>query len=232
MLFVTNNLALKHRPFFLCIFAVLLSLLSACASNKPIILFDTPPAKPSNIAKLLIPIEIDLVYVDGNRQTFFPAYQQYVTYKLLPGAHVFGFQYQDMVLNEDGNQESVKSKTVIIRFTAEEGANYIIDFKKPASFADALKLEKTFKISLSKKSDSGKSIIASSFPAPESPVAGWLGSKPFSAEAADLFNDEILSTRSEEPAKDAKTGTHLKYWWEQASQEERSSFRQWINNNP
>ena len=206
----------------------LITLLSACAANKAIVVFETPPPNKTEIVELAIPIEIDLTYVDGKRHSFMPAYQAMVTYQLLQGKHVLGLKYQDMVLNEDGNQESVKSRTVIIRFTAKAGGKYKINFKKPSTFTEALKLEKSFKITLSDENG----VISSSFPAPEAPIADWFGSKPFSLDANNLFNDEVSFGTNVKPADDAAAKAHLTYWWGQASDDEKVSFKKWVESNP
>ncbi len=239
MIFNTRFETKKHHLISVFLLLLILLLLSSCASNPAIVLFNEQPENKNtqnNIATLFVPIEIDLVYVDGKRKAFYPAYQQYVPFKLLAGERVYGFRYQDMQLNGDGNLESVTSETVIIRFTAAAGDKYVIDFTPPATLTEALTLEKSFTLTLSQFDDninaSKRTIIAHSFPAPEAPVADWLGAKPFTADIENLFNDEMLANDNTKPAENAPVQAHLRHWWEKASQQEQTEFKRWVKNNP
>jgi len=207
-------------PFLLFISVVLLS---ACATNKTIPLYEKTTQNRHNIATLSLPIEIDLVYIDGKPWSFLPRYQPLINYGLLPGEHSLAFRYEDMPINDDGNEETIKSPVVIIRFEAKAGEKYHIDFNKPVSFEAALKLETELKLTLSDKTG----VIASSRP------TNGFSLSPNSAGTDKWFgDDESMEKTGEKPAENADTKTQLKYWWQQASPEEKSSFKVWIRLNP
>jgi len=217
----------------------ILALLTACAYNKAIYLYPKPPEESvpaNNIATLTVPIEIDLVYVDGKKTSFLPPYQPYVRFKLLPGKHVYGFQYQDMVLNEDGNEESIRSGIVIIRFHAEAGKKYTIDFNRPTTYAETLKLETFFEITLNElpgeQASGPQKTIARSFPAPESPWPNGFNTNAFSLDATDIFDENQQNHTSNKPPESAPPEQHLIYWWGEASEKARTDFKHWIEQHP
>ncbi|MDH3325457.1 MAG: DUF2057 domain-containing protein [Gammaproteobacteria bacterium] len=200
-------------------------MMSACASNKPIILYSKNPENITDVITLTMPIEIDVVYHDGKREAFMPGYQEFISYKLLPGKHLLGFKYQDMVTDAEGNNESIKSRTVMIRFDGKPGEKYNIDFTPPKTAEEALPLEKTLELTLSNQ----KRIIATSYPAPEAPTANWFSTKPFDPETAELFESNNMENSAlNPPAKNATNTQHLRYWWMMASPEEKSDFKSWL----
>ena len=234
---------LQRQILIMCII-----LLSACTSNKGIILYDqsalevqsevqskvpsentlNTPLNPEDIVTLTMPIEIDVVYIDGRRTTFTPGYQAFISYKLLPGKHIIGLKYQDMLTNDEGDNESIKSRTVLIEFNAKPGGIYKINFIRPKTAEEALALEKTLKLTMSDK----KGIVASSYPVVEAPTSSWFSSKPFDANVAELFaTNEQQNPVSIPPAENAPAKEHLQYWWKMSTQEEKKSFIQWSNSN-
>ena len=213
------------------IFFVILTLLllNACTNKSFIPLYeDNEPIEQT--ALLIAPIQIDLIYHNNQRKNLTPAYKAMVNYRLSPGKHLLGFQYQDMHTNEDNDQEVITSKAVILRFTAEPGKTYKIDFKKPESYIDAKKLEEHFQISLSHD----QQVIATSTYAAENIHENSLFSgEAFSKNTEALFqeSDTKLSIADAPPGKDGAPIQHLKYWWINASETEQKNFNEWVKIN-
>lgn len=199
--------------------------LNACATIKPIALFNEAPEDRSHIAYLTMPIEIDVIFFDGVKHTYLPTYQEIVTYALLPGDHIIGLRYQDMVENEDGDNELIKSKPVVIRFNAESNKTYKINFDKPTTFFAAIELEKHLEISLSNESQ----VIAKSVSAIESPMSDWINNKKERSEAV-IFSDNI-DINLNMPKGGATVNEHLMFWWKKASSDERDQFKTWLKTN-
>ncbi|MDH5258704.1 MAG: DUF2057 domain-containing protein [Gammaproteobacteria bacterium] len=207
------------------ILIIFITFLSACASNKAIILYNDKPDKTEDIVTLIMPIEIDVVYNDGARTTFMPGYQEFIKYHLSPGKHLLGFRYQDMLTNNEGNNESIKSRTVMIRFDAKAGEKYNINFTRPKSAEQALLLEKTLELTISDRNG----VIASSYPAPETPDSNWFSAKAFDPDIAELFSeDNLANTSLKLPATNATAIEHLQYWWMMASKQEKNDFKIWL----
>ncbi len=163
-----------------------------------------------------MPIQIDLIYHNGQQKSFTPPYRPLVNYKLLPGRHLIGLRYQDVHYDEEENQEIITSKVVIIQFTAETQETYKIDFQKPKNYAAAKLLESSFQLTLS----NNQHVVASSTPATER------------IEKSDFLSfDEIThpQTTSNPPLSHKISIEQLKQWWvHKATQEERVGFFKWV----
>ena len=204
--------------------------ITGCASQKAIKLYEADPASKNDIVTLTMPVEIDVVYVDGQRVNYLPGYQPQISYTLLPGNHLLGFKYQDMLTDDEGNNESINSRTVLIRFDAKAGQQYEINFTRPKTVEQALILEKTLKLTMSYQGN----VITKSFPAPQSPSTSWFNSNSFNGNTMELFDEEALLAENDagEPNQNTAPAGHLKFWWKKASDEERADFTRWLKDNP
>jgi len=217
----------QFQLFFFVILTFII--LSACTNKNFIPLYqDDKPIEQT--ALLTVPIQIDLIYHNKKRKNFTPPYKALVNYRLLPGEHLMGFRYQDMHTDEDNNQEVITSKAVILKFIAEPGQTYQVNYEKPNNYIAAKKLEEQFQIHLS----SNEQLIATSTPAAENLHEESLFSgATFSKATTELFqeNDIKLGESSASPEKNDAPIQHLKYWWINASEAEQRNFSQWINLN-
>jgi len=217
----------QHQLVFPIILALLT--LNACTNKNFIPLYEnTKPVEQT--ALLTAPIQIDLIYHNKQRKNLTPPYKSMVNYRLLPGKHLLGFQYQDMHTNEDNDQEVITSKTVLLRFTAEAGKSYQIDFDKPENYVAAKKLEEHFQISLSQNQ---KIIATSSYAAENIFEESLFSGASFSKSTEELFqeSDVKLGDPSTSPEKNDAPIQHLKYWWTNASKTEQDNFNEWIKLN-
>jgi len=198
--------------------------LTACTAIKPIELFDKRANKSQGIAHLLVPVALDVTYFDGSKHSFIPAYQEIIPYSILPGDHIVGLMYQNMVENEDGDLEAIKSKTVVIRFTAKAGESYRVNFDNPATFAEAEELEIEFSATMSNQNQ----IIATSVSAIESPINDWVNGNS-ERKSAKIFND-VAFQPSRGLDNNASVNDHLIFWWKKASNAEKDQFQTWVSN--
>jgi len=190
------------RVLLFCI--LLLSVFcTSCSQNKFIPLY-TENKPIEETALLTIPVEIDLIYHNGLALDDTPPYQPFINYRLTPGKHVFGFRYQEIHLDEENTEEVVTSQKAYIHFIAKQGDQYALEYDKPESFIAAKKFEKAFQIKLMENSQ----LITLSIPTPES---------------------DITLTHIENKNKDEKEDVlkQLKYWWGNASEDQKQLFTKW-----
>lgn len=220
---------MKQKSQFIFFSILTLLLLSACTNRNFIPLYkDEKPIEQT--ALLTAPIQVDLIYHNNQRKNLTPPYKPMVNYRLLPGKHLLGFQYQDLHTNEDNDQEVITSKIVLLRFVAEPGKIYKINFNKPENYIAAKKLEEHFQISLYQDNQ----LIATSTPAAEKLYENSLFSdNTFSKSTEELFqeNDIKLGESRLPPGKNDMPIQHLKYWWINASKTEQENFREWVKSN-
>jgi len=206
--------------FFLVVFC------TACATKGPIPLYDTKPDSVDDVAILTMPVEIDVIYLDGVNLSLITSYKAFIDYALLPGNHVLGLQYEDILTNSDESQEVIKSPMVALKFYAKPGERYKINFNKPATFSEAVKLEKKLELSLSDQNG----IIARSFPAAQIAKSSLLLDDSSNTSPIDDLSSNMRSDPA--PSKTQPPTVHLKYWWKQASEQEKNNFKNWLKNNP
>jgi len=217
-----NQFYFSPKHYLLLIVIVVATVISACTSFNAIKLYNDTNITEERIVKLILPVEIDVVYYNGQKHSFLPAYQQYVTYHLLEGNHLLGLQFQDIIKNEDGNEENIKSRVVMLRFNATSGETYTVNFEKPTTFAEFEQLENNLELSLSHNDQ----IIAHSSPEVETIISGWASNK-MNRDTARIFNDDEYAKHNI-PDDDAPAIEHLNYWWKIASKTEKHEFKQGI----
>lgn len=198
-----------HHPwimvFLLLAFAITLN---ACSINK-VIPLHSKTTEIANTALLIAPIEIDLIYHNGQKVDLLPVYQKKVKYRLPAGEHWLGFQYQDIHYDDDENQEIITSKKVFIHYNAIAGYTYQITFDAPKNYNEAKLLENNLQLKLSLNNTT---IAKSTY---DQPIATLM-----------VPNASLKTTPR--AIKSSSAVEHLKHWWTKASTEERQTFIQWV----
>jgi len=210
---------MKKTYLLLLLFLLIISA-QGCALNKPIPLYSENTDKATALS-LQIPVELDVVYHNGSRKSVLTPYQPMIEYQILPGNHLLGLQYQDIKNDEEGNHESIKSKIVLFKFTAKTGEKYSVDFQPPESLKQARTIAKNLKLTLLENTN----VIATSFVAVENVHQSDFFTQGFDADTASLFDDEQSEALA--PAPHAAAIEHLKYWWKNSSEQEKSAFKTW-----
>ena len=196
-------------------FVILLLSLNACTSKNFIPLYESTEKDTIQIeqtALLVAPIQLDLVSHNNQEKNVTPPYKAMAHYRLLPGDHLIGFRYQNMHNNEENEQEVFTSQAVLLKFTAEPGKTYTVNFKKPENFIEARKIEENFQIKLSHNNQ----LIATSIYMIE-----------------NSFEEKTTSEKNKQPPTINNAAiVHLKYWWDNASKAEQENFNQWLKQEP
>ena len=206
------NQRLHHPRIIALLLLALITMLNACSINK-IIPLHPKTTKIAGTALLVVPVEVDLIYHNGQNIELLPAYQKKITYSLLAGEHWLGFQYQDIHYDDDENQEIITSKKAFIHYTAIAGNTYQITFDAPKNYSEAKLLENSLQLRLSLND----TLIAKS-----SPV------RPIVTQ----ITPNALPETTPKTITPLPTVDHLKHWWKKATVEERQTFIHWIDNKP
>jgi len=208
----------KYKHIYQFILLLTAITLNGCSFNKPIVLYDKNQKNLDTYAILKLPVEIDVVFYDGEKRRFIPSYQPIIEYHIATGEQTIGFRYEDIFTDFDGDEQVVKSKIVFINFRALENVVYTLDFKPPRTLQDAERLASDLQLKLF----DGNQTIAESFRRPGLSLG-------FSSlfENKDSEEADKLNTPSENDHL-----TQLKFWWGKASKEEQREFDNWRVNNP
>lgn len=206
------------RKIFLLII-ILVTMTTGCTGHKIIDLRANPEQQPDS-AFLSIPIELDIVHLDKRKINIITLYEEYVTYKVTPGTHLIGLQYNNLVENNDGDKETIKSAIVQLKFNAEKNKTYTVRYKKPNTFTEAVALSKSLKLSLY----SDAKLVATSEANDLWQISDAIEKSMDSNTTFDSSTDKTQKM----PAANDTPDKQLIYWWNQANNSQKQRFLQMI----
>lgn len=187
-------------------FILTLILLCISCSQKKFIPLGIDNTAIEKTALIVVPVQLDLVYHNTKKLSITPPFRPSVKYRLRAGKQLLGFQYQEIHINEDSNEEVITSAVVYIQFMAKKGAKYTVEYDIPNNFESAKKIEDIFSIRLKQDNQ----LVATS-------------SNSLEDLKVIAFSD--LSERSTRPS--ASSLLELKHWWEKSTDVEKEKFIEW-----
>ena len=189
-----------------CIYALLIaSVLTACASNGTLRLYQGPTLPPQQEAQLTLPLAFDLIELDA--QAVSSLGQKFrsdaLIIKLAPGPHTLVLRYSDIFELDDENHDSLSSGQLVFKLNMQAGEAFEVHTPKINSYENALVFVKNPKVSLT---STLQSIDASHI----------------------KKQDALVLSKKEAPVITTKPNLmQLKFWWQQASQYEQDEFLLW-----
>lgn len=191
-----------------CIYVLLISsLLTACATNGTLRLYQGPTLAPQQEAQLTLPLAFDLIELDT--QAVSSLGQKFrsdaLTIKLAPGPHTLVLRYSDIFELDDENHDSLSSGQLVFKLNMQAGEAFEVHTPNINNYENALVFVKNPKVSLI------------------SPLQ--------SIDASHIQKqDALILSKKEAPVATTKPNLmQLKFWWEQASQYEQDEFLLWTN---
>lgn len=189
-----------------CFYSVLISLLlSACASNGTLRLYQGPTLAPQQEAQLTLPLEFDLIELDG--QAVSSLGQKFrsdaLSIKLAPGPHTLVLRFSNIFELDDENHDTLTSGQLVFKLNMQAGEAFNVNAGNLNSYENALLFVKNPKVDLVSPL---QSITASHI----------------------KKQDALILSKKEEPVITTKPNLmQLKFWWQQASQYEQDEFLIW-----
>jgi len=189
---------------------ILVSLLSACASQGPIHLYEGPERSTDQLLTIDVPMELDVVRINQRRDSRANRLLSYEgrSLLLLPGDYQIEAFYKNVFDLDGGGHQVVKSEPVVFRINGNAGEHYRLDFVRPEDLEQARSLARDFR--------------------------GWSirvdDQKRQDTHTVGQAVGQIAETVYEQPT--APSAGHymdlLKAGWRQATAEERRDFLRWI----
>jgi uncharacterized protein YccT (UPF0319 family) len=226
-------------PFGMRLFLTAISFLflTACSGTPVYQAYEGEARAESEDALFKLPAAFNLLAVDGAKYSRV-SIKDGATIKVLPGVHEYLIEYQDFWESNGDDFEKVTSKPIAIRFTAEKGKQYTIDFGKienveqSQAFADKPKIaiiDRTNGQSVAAEIKYNRytgSFLGSLFgPSTSAPSQPAFAPRSQPAPAAPATNKPATN-------RDGKALEMLKYWWETADKAQQDSFQTWLKNQP
>lgn len=208
-----------------CVLLVLLPLAACASGRKHIRLYAGPERASEEIAELRILESLEVRSINGEDVPRIPRVSRSGERRLdlLPGRYDIVAYYDDVWQLNSSEQEAVRSEPQLLSLELEAGHTYRLEHRSPIDLDDARLLARDMKLSIVDLS-SGQ------------PIALAAESRPSLANTAVVVNPipprEEDATATGAPEAESSRGLSalelLKFWWQQASQEQRARFRSWI----
>lgn len=202
---------------------VLISLLSACASQGPIHLYEGPQRNAEQLLTLDVPMELDIVRInqqparDANRLLSYESRRLL----LLPGDYQIEAFYKNVFDLADGGHQVVKSEPTLFRVSGNAGDHYRLDFVRPDNLEDARTLARDFR---------GWSIRMDDQHRQDSQVPGYSGESFRQSAITPMPGGSSSDSLDHSPSpSSAHYMDLLKAGWRQATPEERRDFLRWVS---
>ena len=185
--------------------SLLFSLLVACSTQQGVRLYEGPALGENLEAKLVLPVEFNLLSLDGREVSSFTQgfRNKNLNIQLPAGPHTLVIQYEDVWEVDDENHERITSGKLIIEANMEPQKTYELSYSSLTTLEEAHAFSINPKVSLK----NGQQSFAASHIKKDNPLE---------------FNTKNAQGEAELPRLE-----QLKYWWQQASQHEKKLFIKW-----
>lgn len=213
----------------LAVLSGIILLLSACASDFGVQkLYRGPKVPDSDIAKIHVPGDIDVVRVDEKSiVTLFSGDPTEI--QVLPGEHKIVLRYYQ-IWEVRNDLTKIISDPVAKTLTVQAGRSYQVEHDSPKSVTSAESYARNFDFTI-REIGSLASVQTGSSASKTPQNAAVAGAVTTVVAASPNTSDSAGSNppnRSEKNAAVRPPLDQLKYWWGQASDADRQNFRRWI----
>lgn len=197
---------LRHLNKIIVLIGVLM-LISACASNMGAVqLYKGTPQPDSAVAKIRVPLDIDVVEINGKAVSEPLLASDYVELQILPGTYSLSLRYDRIWDVGKEDHTKIKSEPVTKSLTVHAGHVYRIEHDNPETLKSAQAYVENFDYRVrdfGAKSNSAIGVI--------------IATETIHATDGGRRNRGVLAPLEQ-----------LKYWWGQANDAERQGFHEWI----
>lgn len=227
---------------------VLLTVLLAACSSRPVQLYAGPAQTADKIATIRVPVELQVLSLNGKKvegaHTLLGTKDQQL--QLLPGHYQLLVFYNNIWQTSADEHETVKSDPVKLDLTLAAGHHYQVDFERAKTARDAEAFRQHFHIwaidlssgAQTASTDSGLKLGNSIY----NQLTGQVTT--VAVGAADANGNQVIAplapvtttASTNAPTATSASGAGyldlLKAQWSQASSDEKRAFLQWISAHP
>lgn len=194
----------------------LLLALPACVGTKQVRLYDDATVRPEDVARVIAPIDIEVIRVDGSDvgdlADILIGYKNEIL--LSPGEHEIMVRYNDFwEYNKDSFEKLVSGK-IVMRLTAEPGHFYRLAHPRLRDIEDAKKFSDNPEFWIEEIEKSADATTAESGEA--------------SGKSRPVSQVKPVSRAEQNKASAGEDDAALKKDWDNMSEEEKQKFREWM----
>jgi len=183
------------------------------------------------LVTLVLPEEIDIVAVNNRKRALPLVRGKNYEVKLLPGLNELVLEYDTIWELDSDSHESVTSDVVMISHVMNAGEVYSISVPTFETLSAAKAFAENFKVELTKQS-TGEKVVSK--PAKYGVVSNVPMSRVLSTVQAGVTGESEVVVHGMEDRAHQTPGLYsplknLRYWWQEASEQERELFEDWMN---
>jgi uncharacterized protein YccT (UPF0319 family) len=205
--------------------------LSGClATGGPIHYYKGEKRDESRLATIILPEEIDVVAVNNRKRALPLVRGETYELKLLPGLNELVLEYDTIWEIDSDTHENVVSDVVMVSQVLKAGDVYTIKVPKFDTLKAAKQFADDFKVEMVEQQSGEKAVskparygVASSVP---------MNRIISNVKAGVTGESEIVIHGAEDRAHQAaglySPLQNLRYWWKEASEQERELFEDWM----
>lgn len=236
---------MKPVSLLLAACLALLPALAAGAKKGPMYAVPEADKTRQDLATLVLPEAIDIQMVDGFE---YPGFKNLfrrgdILVRILPGDRQVALKYNQLFEWGNGEHEMVRSKVIVLGFTAEPGKTYRVGHDQYKTVQEARKGVENFVLRLTDADGRnvvfGASQVSSNWKGEETVMKRTDLASPDAAAAALAARSAVVAAPVAVPVADAAAPAaaggafeSLKFIWQNASEADRAAFRAWIASPP
>lgn len=226
---IKNKLAIKQFVSLALIQIVFFGL-PACQSQPTYRAYPGTKAE-DEIATLLVPIEFNLVNVDGKSYNQ-PLLANGIRIKFPPGTHQIVIKYVDFWDINADDHAKVASQPMLLKFSVAAGQRYAVVFDEPQNIKEAKAFASNPNVNIINKTTGTDIGAQTTYQLEEkSFLANFMESltgKDKAPAAPEQIADVSPPANPAANATEARALEMLKYWWQKADARQQQAFMQWL----
>jgi len=207
-----------HKPLLL-LTSIFILFLSACQSIPPHQAYEGTAKSDNEVGIFNISSPYNLLSIDGVKFKQL-ALRDGAVIKLLPGPHQFIIEYQDFWDLGGGEHEKITSKPMAITFAAQAGAQYLLNVTQFETLEKAQAFAENPSVSITDTTNKQAVSVEAKY--------NLYGQGLFTTLFRGSKSAPENYSATKKPSKDGRAFDMLKAWWEDADEDQRDDFRQWL----
>ncbi|MFC3152152.1 DUF2057 family protein [Litoribrevibacter euphylliae] len=216
------------RLFLLSVSALVLS--GCVTTGGPLHYYKGDKKADDQLVTVVLPEEVDVVAVNNRKRALPLVRGKTYQVKLLPGLNELVLEYDTIWELDSDSHENVTSDVVMVSQVMKAGEVYTISVPKFDTLNAAKTFAKNFKVELVKQS-TGEKVVSK--PARYGVVSNVPMNQLISNVEAGVTGESEVVVHGLEDRKHQAAGLYsplqnLRYWWREASEQERELFEDWM----
>lgn len=219
------------KPMSLIYAAVLTAILalSGCGGIKTVQGYSGAVKPDTEIAQIIIPMDFNIQFLDGEPFTY-DFFNKGIKLSLLPGKHKVVVQYVIFWDISSNDHQKIESQPIMLEFNVDAERTYTLSFDPPQTLEAATTFAARPTVQLLDETQNPVAGLQTHFQLKDQQfLASFESNETAQPPPSDSSKPVSGEATAESSAANDKALEMLKYWWQQAGQQQQAQFQEWIN---